>query len=138
MAITSIWDNVNLTEHIRNQYKYIYNLNLDEIKVVKRTYLEGRNFFREDLSEDEVEFTLIVNINPVRDKPFRIDKETITKEKEFEIYTDPQTYPDNFEKFLPTDIIIYQNQRWRIERLQDVALNRNPMLWQHFFMRLIN
>jgi hypothetical protein len=148
--IVTPFDNINLTEHIRNQYKHIFALNLDEVKLIRHKTHERGNFFSEDYVDDDVEYIFIVNINPVKAKTFVIDEKIITTEASFEVYTDPQTYSKegktssgllvsepliSLEK---EDIIEYKGRRFRLDNLENVALNRKETLWEHFFMKLIN
>jgi len=139
-----------LTAHIRKQYKHIYALNLDEVTVIKRNHLEGRNFFSEDLAEEESFYTMKLNINPVKARGFRMDEKTVTKDLKFEVYTDPETYPLSgvdidgntvnvpFEGFSVTDKIKYQDKVFKVAELENVAMNQNPQLWQRFFLQVLN
>lgn len=149
------FEDLGLTEHIKETFGLVFPMNKTTVTVVRRPTLDEGNFGSEQPDQTEIRYQVVMNVNPVRARPYVTSKEGIYKEYSYEVYTNPTLYPTtgvskdaqkndvvvniNFEKVLPTDILEYQGQKFSLSQsFEDVSLNDQPMLWQHFFMKLIN
>lgn len=147
------FEDLGLTEHIKLTYGLIFPMNKTTVTVVRRPRPDEGNFGAEQPDATEIRFVVVMNLNPVKAKPYHTSKEGIYTQYSFEVYTNPTLYPQygfsdkektvrveqSFNKVLPTDLIEYQGQVFALsEQFEDVSLNDQPQLWQHFFMKLIN
>ena len=147
------FDDLGLTEHIKETYSLIFPINITEVILIRRPKLDQGNFGSETPNYTEIRYKVKMNINPVKAKPYSISKEGVVQNFSFEVFTNPTLYP-NFgfsdealtvqvdeilTQVLSTDLIEYQGKKYTLSKtFEDVALNDQPLLWQHFWMQVIS
>jgi hypothetical protein len=126
-------------------------MNTTMVTLVRRPTLDEGNFGSEQPAHTEIRYQIRMNVNPVKPKPYNVSKEGIVTQYNYEVYTNPTLYPSfgtdrngnrvdtKFDKVLPTDLIEFNGQTFSLsETFEDIAMNDQPLLWQHFFMKVIN
>ena len=139
-----------LTDHIKRTYSLAFPMNQTTVILIRRPSLDDGNFGSESNQKTEIRYSFKLNINPVKAKPYVTNKEGIVKTYSHEVFSNPEVYPIKgqdkngqdinvkLETILSTDLIVFQDKTYSLsESFEDVSLNDQDTLCQHFFMKMI-